>query len=212
LFASSFWIRNRSLSAETRLEMGKLGGLLDMGPRSSLILILLVGVLLTYFGGFAFTELPVWVIWAVTAVMLLWLWAVWQQHLTNEARLAGHPVGWRIFFSTTFRTIDLCIRVGLALLLIGVGVMAGVGILGQDNVVGWLNTKIALFGVIILCGVAIRIVSDGFPAALGEIVRLGSTPDREHRLNTALVRAYPFVITLWVIVLVLLVLGVTKPF
>jgi len=45
---------------------------------------------------------------------------------------------------------------------------------------------VALALVIILAGVGIRLVADQFPIALGEIARLGSTPEREQRLNDRL--------------------------
>src|SRR5262245_16808924 len=68
LFSSSFWIRNPKLSAETRLQMGRLGGMLDMGPRSSLILILAAGILLTYYGDWGFQAIPAPVIWLLIAL------------------------------------------------------------------------------------------------------------------------------------------------
>ncbi|GIW11933.1 MAG: hypothetical protein KatS3mg061_2990 [Dehalococcoidia bacterium] len=79
--------------------------------------------------------------------------------------------------------------------MIGLGMASFLNLLGETY--GWLNTKFILFGVIWLNGVAIRLVSDDFPIALGEIVRLGSTPEREARLNQALTRAYPLVLVLW---------------
>jgi uncharacterized membrane protein YczE len=75
----------------------------------------------------------------------------------------------------------------------------------------WLNWKIALFGLVVLAGVGIRIVADQFPIALGEIARLGSTPEREARLETALARAYPFVLGIWSAIVVMVVLAVAKP-
>ncbi len=73
VFLSSFWVRNPKLSTETRLQMGRLAGLMDMGPRTSLIGILAVGLLLAYYGGWAFQWLPGWGVWLIVALMALWL-------------------------------------------------------------------------------------------------------------------------------------------
>ncbi|MCL6649159.1 MAG: hypothetical protein K6U89_12575 [Chloroflexi bacterium] len=210
LFTSSFWVRNPRLSPETRLAMGRFGSLMDMGPRTSLVLMLGVGILLSYYGGWALGWLPQPVVWLIVLLLLVWLWAIWQQFLAVRDATAGKPLGGRIVFLRQFRTFDLYLRLGLALVMIGLGMASFLNLLGETY--GWLNTKFILFGVILLNGVAIRLVSDDFPIALGEIVRLGSTPEREARLNQALTRAYPLVLVLWGLIVVLLVLGVTKPF
>jgi hypothetical protein len=137
----------------------------------------------------------------VTVVVLsaLWLWAVWQQYL------AVHAITARWFFITTFRRIDLVLRVMLGSILIISGIASVV------TTAAWLNWKISLFGVIILAGVGIRLVADQFPTALSEIGRFGSTTDREARLSTALLRAYPFVLGLWTLLVVMTALAVSKP-
>ena len=210
LFTSSFWVRNSKLSPETRLAMGRFGGLMDMGPRSSLVLMLGVGILLSYYGGWALGWVPEPVIWLIIVLLLVWLWAIWQQYWAVHDASAGHDIGRRVVFMRQFRTLDMYLRLALALAMIAIGVASFLNLLGQTY--GWLNTKFVLFGVILLNGIAIRLVSDDFPIALGEIVRLGSTPEREERLNKALSRAYPFVLFLWGLIVVLLVLGVAKPF
>jgi hypothetical protein len=208
VFSSSFWIRNASYSRETRLQLGRLAGLLDMGPRSSLILMLPVGLYLTLSGGFGLAGPSGGLIVAAAAVLcVLWLWAVWQQYFAVHDLAAGHALGRRTFYVKGFRRIDLVLRISLAIALIAVGLLAGAGLFTP----AWLTWKVALFGVVILAGVGIRVVADDFPIALGEIARLGSTPEREARLNTALLRAYPFVLGLWAILIVMVVLAVAKP-
>jgi hypothetical protein len=203
VFLSSFWIRNARLSVETRLQIGRLAGLLDMGPRSSLILMLAVGLGLTSLGPWG--TLPATVAAVSAALSAVWLWAIWQQYAAVHALAAGHPLRQNAFFVTTFRKIDLAVRVALAVALLALGATS---ILGTPP---WLSWKIALFGVIILAGVGIRLVADQFPIALGEIARLGSTPEREQRLNQALQRAYPFVLGLWALLIIMTALAVAKP-
>ena len=203
VFLSSFWIRNANLSTETRLHIGRLAALLDMGPRSSLILMLAVGIALTSLGPWG--NLPAIIAVLSTAFSAVWLWAIWQQYAAVHALAAGHPVGHKAFFLTTFRKVDLGLRVTLAVTLIALGATSFL------STPPWLSWKIALFGVIILAGVGIRVVADQFPIALGEIARLGSTPEREQRLNQALQRAYPFVLGLWALLIIMTALAVAKP-
>ncbi len=207
VFTSTFWIRNSRLSPETRLQIGRLANLLDMGPRSSLILILAVGVTLTAMGGWGFpmlgTATPI-VVAVIAVLCLVWLWAVWQQHLAFAAITRGQSLGRRAFFVHGFRTFDLYLRVVLALALIAAA-------LSGQSVAAWLNWKIALFGLIVLAGVAIRLVADEFPAALAEIAREGSTAAREARLDRALRNAYPLVLGLWSLIAVMTFLAVAKP-
>ncbi|HEY3057931.1 MAG TPA: hypothetical protein VGL99_03055 [Chloroflexota bacterium] len=208
VFSSSFWIRNQSLSGETRLQIGRLAGLLDMGPRSSLILMLASGLLLTMLGNWGLDGLGQarpYVVAAIAGLCVLWLWAVWQQYFALHDVAAGHDIGRRIFFVRGFRQFDLFVRIALGVLLVGLAVT------GLMTGLAWLRWKVALFGLMVLAGVGIRIVADQFPVALGEIARLGSTPEREARLATALLRAYPFVLGLWAAIVVMIVLAVAKP-
>jgi hypothetical protein len=203
VFAASFWIRDGRLAPEARLQIGRLAGLLDMGPRSSLILMLPVGLLLMTMGGWG--NLPIPLALGVAGLSVVWLWAVWQQYAAVHALAAGHDLGARAFFLRAFRRLDMALRIALAAALLATGATS---ILSPQ---AWLDWKLSLFGVLILAGVGIRLVADDFPIALGEIARLGSTPEREARLNTALLRAYPFVLGLWALLIVMTALAVAKP-
>jgi hypothetical protein len=208
VFSSTFWIRNRALSPETRLQIGRLAGLLDMGPRSSLILMLAIGLVLTLMGnwGLAVPGDMAWlVVGAVVVLCLAWLWAVWQQYFAVHDLADGHDLGRRAFYVRGFRRLDMYLRVAVGLALIVIA------LLPQVFTAAWLSWKVALFGLVVLAGVGIRLVADQFPIALGEIARLGSTPEREARLNSALLRAYPFVFGIWSAIVVMVVLAVAKP-
>ena len=163
------------------------------------MLMLAVGVALTSLGPWG-TIQPV-VAAVIAALSALWLWAIWKQYAAVHALAAGHALGQKAFFLTTFRRVDL----GLRVTLIARGATSFL------STPPWLSWKIALFGVIILAGVGMRLVADQFPIALGEIARLGSTPEREQRLNQALQRAYPFVLGLWALLIIMTALAVAKP-
>jgi hypothetical protein len=155
---------------------------------------------LAVFGGVA----PL-VVGAVVVVCLAWLWAVWQQYFALHELAAGHELGSRAFFVRGFRRLDMYVRIALGAALIVLALRPDV------FSAPWLSWKVALFGLVVLAGVGIRIVADQFPIALGEIARLGSTPEREARLQTALLRAYPFVLGIWTAIIVMVVLAVAKP-
>ncbi|MFN8535235.1 MAG: hypothetical protein U0556_16990 [Dehalococcoidia bacterium] len=210
VFTSSFWVRNVKLSTDARLTLRRFGGLMDMGPRSSLVGMLGVGLLLSYYGGWAFGWLPQMVVWVIIALLAVWLWAIWQQYLAVHDAADGRDIGGRVFFVRQFRTFDLMLRLVLALVLIGLGVASFFNVLGETY--GWLNTKLILFGLILANGIAIRVVSVESPVIIGEIVRYGSTPEREARFNRAVRRVYPYVLMIWGLIVVLLLLGVIKPF
>ena len=54
-FISYKRMRDSSLSMETRKQMHRMFAFIDMGPRSSLVLMLTLGVALTYMGGWGFS-------------------------------------------------------------------------------------------------------------------------------------------------------------
>jgi hypothetical protein len=72
---------------------------------------------------------------------------------------------------------------------------------------GW---KVLLFGLIVFQGIGIRWAADAWPALIRDIVEHGSTPEREAALNRAMLRAYPFVLILWALILVIAFIGIIK--
>jgi hypothetical protein len=209
LFTSSFFVRNTNLSAETRLQMGRLGSILDMGPRNSGILMIAFGLLLTYYGGWGFQGVPAVLIWLTVLTLGVWIGAIWQWFFTVRDLAAGRIVGRRVFFVRTFRNIDIYLRLAIGLTFIAFGVL-GAFQLGPI-LFGWLDLKLTLFGLILLVGIAIRLMSDDFPIVLGEIARLGSTQEREERLSRALNRVYPLVLGIYSLIVAITIIAVTKP-
>ena len=55
VFLAGRQMRNASLPMETRRAMGQLSGMVDMGPRSALVLVLMLGITLSYLGQWGFT-------------------------------------------------------------------------------------------------------------------------------------------------------------
>lgn len=198
------------LPVPVRLEMGRISDALDMGPRSALIVLLMLGLLLTNLGGWGLAG-PAGRAAALVAAGLgaIWLAAVWHQYWVGRAP-AEQPRGARhLRFQRVFRTVDLAWRAVVAAALAAAGLAA---LTGHGPIrAGWLGLKLILFGLIILCGFALRMMLPRLGRAIGEIAASGSTPEREEALAAAARPAYPTVVAIWCLIGLIAYLAVAKP-
>jgi len=213
VFIGSFRLKDPRLSTEARLEIGRLTALLDMGPRTGVILSIPTGLSLAYAGGWGRREpelLGPTAIAVAAVASLGWLAMVWRYFALQQRAARGAPLApGEARFMRVWRRADLWWRIVLAL---GIAVATGVAIVGRGLFgVLWLDWKVALFGFIVACGVAIRIAADDLPIALGEIGRKGSTAEREGRVSRSLGAAYPWVIAIYVSLVVMAYLSFAKP-
>lgn len=213
VFVGSFRLKDPRLSPAARLEIGRLTALLDMGPRTGVILSIPTGLTLAYAGGWSRRgpELLTPLVLAVVAVLsLLWLAMVWRFFVLQQAAARGREVTQgEARFLRLWRRVDLWWRMVLA---IGIAGATLASLLGRGLFdVGWLDWKVAAFGLILACGIAIRLAADDLPIALGEISRGGSTPERERRLASALGRAYPWVLAIYLTLVVMAYISFAKP-
>jgi uncharacterized membrane protein len=210
VFLGSFRLRDPRLSVEARLAIARLTSLLDMGPRTGVILSIPTGLTLAYSGGWARQELlsPA-VLAVVWIVSLVWLVLVWRYFLIQQRAATGSLPTGDATFLRLWKRIDVWWRVLLATAIgaATVGAILGRGLLGA----AWLDWKVALFGFVLVCGVGIRLAADDLPLAMGELVRSGSTPERESRVARALGRAYPWVIAIYLTVVGITYLSFAKP-
>jgi uncharacterized membrane protein len=210
VFLGSFRLRDPRLSVEARLAIARLTSLLDMGPRTGVILSIPTGLTLAYSGGWAHQELlgpgVLAVVWIVSVV---WLVLVWRYFLIQRRAAGGTLPASDATFLRLWKRIDVWWRVVLATAIgaATVGALLGRGLLGT----AWLDWKVALFGVVLVCGVGIRVAADDLPLAMGELARSGSTPEREGRIARALGRAYPWVIAIYLTVVAITYLSFAKP-
>lgn len=213
VFLGSFRLKDPRLSVEARLEIGRLTSLLDMGPRTGVILSIPTGLTLSYLGGWGRPALDPFgpgILVAVALLCLVWLALVWRYFFLQQRKARGHALGdGEGRFLRAWQKVDVWWRVALALGIAAItaGAILGRGVFG----VVWLDWKVALFGFILACGVGIRIAADDLPLALGELARGGSTPDRERRLAGALARAYPWVIAIYLTLVIMAYISFAKP-
>jgi hypothetical protein len=196
VFYSSYRVCDASLSKEARLTALKIMSWVDMVPRYCLVLILPVGVsLAATMGWWSARAGAVPMLWVLCAV---WLWMVWAIHHHQ-----GKPL------AETLRRIDFAIRVLVIVGMVGYGLagLAGGGAIDQP----WLAAKTLLYGLLVFCGLMIRVMAQPFGPAFAEIMRSGSAPEAEARLNAAMNRARPFVVLIWIGLVAMAYLGAVKP-
>jgi hypothetical protein len=213
MFTASFFLRNPRYPIRERLMLGKLAGILDMGPRASLLLMYPSGAWLAWAGGWGFQKAvgplgPIAQLALITIVFAVWEALVWVQFAGHRRLLAGRQSqAWERYLGG-FRRFDLRARFALAAFLVADGALgaAGRGFIDKP----WIGWKVLLFGVVVLLGVGIRWAADAWPALIRDIVVKGSTPEREASLNRAMRRAYPFVLALYGLLLAISLLGIIK--
>lgn len=192
VFYVSYAVTDRALSPETRGRMARTLVALDLSPRICLVLMLPVGLTLAADLGLS----PVRggglvLVWAAAAV---WLAGVLAIHRTQAAGLVR---------------ADGLLRAVLAVVL----VVAGIVSLGGQGpfTPGWLGVKVALFGVAIGCGLAIRVLLRPFGPALAAVLGGGATARDEAVLAGALARTRPLVLVIWAVLVVSAGLGIAQP-
>ena len=209
VFVGSHLIRNRAYEPGARFLVSRLMGYLDLGPRLSVPLMFAVGLSLAYLGSWA--NLAGWLVWLTWMLALAWCGAILFAFTLQHRAEAGHALSTgQQHWLATYRRVDLWARwLWVAALL---GSLLG-GVLGMVVFkTAWLSAKVALFGVVILVGNALRLAPGTSSMALmAQIHRQGSTPEREDALYRRLSLTHPIVLTMYACVLGSLFLGVLKP-
>ncbi len=185
---TSLAANRKGATDDARLRLREVGTLIDMAPRSCLVLMVPVGLTLAQNFGSPVTGLWIWLAWIVG---LAWLWLVWMVHLKHD-----EPLG-KLFWK-----IDFALRAALMVAFLGFG--AWCLVTGGPVASKWLATKFILFGVLISLGIAIRILLLSRPSP-----KPGATPAPAPGLWSPL-RLVVFGI--WGLVFVMAFLGVVKPF
>ena len=75
----------------------------------------------------------------------------------------------------------------------------------------WLGVKLLAFGTIMAIGIRVRFLLRPFAASFARLVSAGSSPEAESAVRRALRRAYPYVISIWVMLLLAVSMAVIKP-
>ena len=182
--------RRPGLSAEARAKLQEAGALIDMAPRTCLVLMVPTGLTLAADFGSPARGLALGAVWVASVA---WLWLVWQVHWRHGSALGR-----------TYWRIDFVVR---SLVMAGFVGFGAASLAGLTAVAGrWLAAKMLVFGLIILCGIVVRILllrgTATVPQADGAAA---PRPDAMPRIRQV-------VLVIWALVALAAFLGVTKPF
>ncbi|MBL8644039.1 MAG: hypothetical protein JNK21_08890 [Rhodospirillaceae bacterium] len=181
---------------DERLRTREIGVLIDMAPRSALVLMVPVGFTLASNWGLPLTALQIGLLWVFG---LAWLWLVWEvHHKKNE------PVG------KSLQRIDFAIRYAVLAVMLGVG---GYSLFtGAPVASTWLAVKMVLFGGIIMNGIWLRLIGGRWQVAFDKIrqgganVAIGEQMIKDNRKV-----ASKAALLIWFLVALMAFLGVVKP-
>ena len=212
-FASFNRLLDTSLSVPTRLSMSRLSELLDQGPRSALVLLLMLGLSLSHMGDWGFGgDAGAVLAWVAGAIGIAWFAGVWMQFWVAHAPAGEERPRWAMRFVATFKTVDLWWRVGVAAALVLAAITSLAsdgdrGIIGAD----WLAWKVLLFAGIVADGVVIRLLLPELGTTIVGIATGGSTPERELELARQAVPLKVCVVVIWTLLVAMSALAVIKP-
>jgi hypothetical protein len=198
--------RDRSKPLETRLEILRLLGIVDMGPRSAWVVMVPLSITLVYVGGYL--DVPNTVAiedWLLNGVVIgswivgaLWMTLTWRIHLMGPGPQSGF-----------LRGIEFWLKIGIT---------AAYGILGMSSVLGygpleapWLAWKALTFAGIFVVATMIDVAGNPVGPLLMKVIQEGSSDINEIPLRKAMDRARLWVWATYVLLFVIGYLGSVKP-
>jgi len=198
VYLTSKYVADRNLNLDERFRfMGVLMSV-DMGPRTSLILILPIGFQMASMLGISpINGLPLTLIWVFC---LAWAGASWVMYLNT-----GKPIALKIGAADRY----IRITVMAAMLLLGIVSLAT----GSPFADKWLAVKALLFAVVMSLGIYLRLQIADWIKGFAMVREGGEAADTGNDLITAaLARSKPAAIALWTGVAIIAFLGKVKPF
>lgn len=199
VFLCSSLGRNRSFSRETRSEFLGLLGKLDLGPRVSLIATLPLGLTLAHLNWGLAASFGAPIGWLIALLCSAWAALVVRQH---------HGLG---RWAKPFATFDAAVRVAIAAACIGLALISFAGSSGGPIEASWIRWKVLLFGLMIVCGLWIRLGMRNAGQLFGATLVEEPTDDAYNELDRLIRSLYPPVFLIWAAIVVCVVLATTKP-
>jgi len=170
--------------------------LLDMVPRTALILTLLTGLSLAGARWLPPSLISEGWLWPL---LLAWLALTWTVFKLEHSAL-GHKLA-RIDFGFRILVVLACFGLALALFT-GSGPFA---------VLPWLAGKLAIMGLIITLGLIIRVQLKPFGPLFGQVAQGQADPATEERLRRLIAQVKIPVWVIWIALILAAVLGKLKP-
>lgn len=188
--------RDRTKTLETRLEILRLLGVVDMGPRSAWVAMVPLSITLVDVGGY----------WDAPQALIIGAWivgAVWMA-LTWRIHILGPGPG-----SVGMKIIEFWLKIAITIGYGALGIMAlaGLGPLQGD----WLGYKALTFAGIFIVAIMIDVAGKPVGPLLVKVIEEGSSDVTEIPLRRAMDKARLWVWATYVLLLVIGYLGSVKP-
>lgn len=179
-YLASRRVLNRDLRPESRQTALGIMLACDMGPRLAMPLMLPIGLHLAWFNGaLQISTTGLVIVWVIC---LYWLSMVLMLHLKE-----GQPISARL------AQIDLYFRMlVVAVLIAWIAVLA----IGGESAV-WAMLKLAIFAVLVLCGIALRLRLKPFGQAFAQMMREGASQQSEATIQASIQACRPWVWCIW---------------
>jgi uncharacterized membrane protein len=200
VFTCAWLSRNRTLSAEARGQFLKLLGILDLGPRVSMIATLPLGLTLAHLGWGVAPGFGAAVGWLIAVVCVAWAVLVVRQH---------HGLG---RFTKPYARVDTAVRAVLVVALGGAAVWSFVGGPASGPIEPlWLRWKVLLFAGTIACGLWIRWQMRNAGPVFGATLTDDAPPAAFDALDRMIRSLYAPVFAIWGVLVISVFLAVAKP-
>ena len=196
VFYSSRFVVNPELSSETRMTAAKIMLNLDLVPRMCLSLMLTVGSVLVTMKGIE----PYSPLFEFGVILLgpAWLTMVLLIHFKEGTD-----------FAHKLTKFDFWFRWAMVIAIIA-STIYSISI-GRLSEAPWISAKLLIFAGLILCGIVIRIGLRPWGAVFAKIHAGTQTDEDNQILINSLNKVRPFVILIWIGVLLSAVIGVIQP-
>ena len=196
VFYSSGFVVDPSLSREARLTAAKIMLGCDLVPRICMSLMLTIGGLLSAAIG---VEHMTWQLWAIILLGPFWFSMVLVLHYQHDAPFIAALTR----FDFYFRWLVIAALLASCLFAYSTGRLEGYS---------WLIAKLLGFALLVFCGLMIRIRLKGFVATYVKLLSGEGVGDTDNtNMQNSLAQVKPWVVSIWLILLLEAVLGIAKP-
>jgi hypothetical protein len=188
--------RNRAKPLATRLELLRLLGVVDMGPRTAWVIMVPLSITLVDVAGY--WDVPDWGLWLAWLVGAIWMGLTWTIHL-----MTGKPI------VPQLKQIEFWLKLAITAFYAGIGVTS---LLGWGPLIeSWLSQKALVFAAIFGAAIMIDVAGKPVGPLLLAVIEKGSSDETEIPLRRAMDRARLWVWLTYALLLVIGFLGTVKP-
>ncbi len=188
--------RNRTKPLATRLELLRLLGVVDMGPRTAWVIMVPLSITLVDVAGY--WDVPDWGLWLAWLVGVVWMGLTWAIHF-----LTGRPIVPRL------KQIEFWLKLAITAFYTSIGITS---LLGWGPLIeSWLSQKALVFAVIFAAAIMIDVAGRPVGPLLLAVIEKGSSDATEIPLRRAMDRARLWVWLTYALLLFIGFLGTVKP-